>query len=283
MYKIAVLLTCYNRKDKTLSCLDALFDCSLPEGYQLTVYLVDDGSTDGTGPAVLSQFPTVHVATDNGSLFWAGGMRLAWRNAIAADPDFNYFLLLNDDTILLKDAFLNAITDLENLNNRKVILVGSTYGAETNKLTYGGRRLFKRNNPASAWIVPNESTPQKCDLGNANVMFVSRQVVDEIGILSDKYTHGIADYDYSMRASANGVSVFVASKFLGYCENEHGNNWLPVRTSLKDRINYLYNVKGLAYNEYVYYIKSHFPSYILQAKAKLWLKTFFPIIWDKLK
>lgn len=283
MYKIAVLLTCYNRRGKTLSCLKALFKCLLPEGYEISVFLIDDGSTDDTGQAVLDEFPMVNVSTDNGSLFWAGGMRLAWQKAIASNKDFNYYLLLNDDTILLEDAFLNISSDFKQINNPESILVGSTYSAETNMLTYGGRKLLKPNNPASDWIIPNELNPQKCDLGNANIMLVSSLAVEKIGILSDKYTHGIADYDYSRKAAANGVAIFVASKYLGFCENEHGNNWLPRNSSLNERIKYLYSVKGLAYKEYLFYISSHFPSYVLAAKVKLWLKTLFPIIWDKFK
>ena len=46
---IAVLITCYNRKDKTLLCLESLFkQQGLGIDFSLAVFLVDDGSTDGT-------------------------------------------------------------------------------------------------------------------------------------------------------------------------------------------------------------------------------------------
>ncbi|WP_333410708.1 hypothetical protein [Microcoleus sp. LAD1_D5] len=47
--RIAVLLTCFNRKQKTLACLEALFNQTLPADTSLTTYLVDDASTDGIG------------------------------------------------------------------------------------------------------------------------------------------------------------------------------------------------------------------------------------------
>ena len=47
MKTIATLITCHNRKDKTLACLDALFSNHLPDRVLLDVFLVDDGSTDG--------------------------------------------------------------------------------------------------------------------------------------------------------------------------------------------------------------------------------------------
>ncbi len=50
--KIAALLTCFNRKQKTLACLEALFNQELPADVDISTYLVDDASTDGTRDAV---------------------------------------------------------------------------------------------------------------------------------------------------------------------------------------------------------------------------------------
>ena len=51
--KIAVLMTCYNRREKTLACLDALQKTSVSSGdIQLSIYLTDDGCSDGTAEAV---------------------------------------------------------------------------------------------------------------------------------------------------------------------------------------------------------------------------------------
>jgi len=71
---IAVLMTCFNRKEKTVSCLDLLFRNQLPRGFKLKVYLVNDGCTDGTAEAVVDEFPNVTVIEGDGSLFWNGGM-----------------------------------------------------------------------------------------------------------------------------------------------------------------------------------------------------------------
>ena len=50
--KIAVLLTVFNRKEKTKRCLDSVQRTVQPylgKGIELEVFLTDDGSTDGTG------------------------------------------------------------------------------------------------------------------------------------------------------------------------------------------------------------------------------------------
>ena len=49
---IAVLITCHNRKLKTLKCLTALHNATLPKNHMMDIFLVDDGCSDGTALAV---------------------------------------------------------------------------------------------------------------------------------------------------------------------------------------------------------------------------------------
>lgn len=46
--RIAVLMTCHNRRETTLKCLSSLYDQALPSGVTFKTYLVDDGCADGT-------------------------------------------------------------------------------------------------------------------------------------------------------------------------------------------------------------------------------------------
>ncbi|NOZ83279.1 MAG: glycosyltransferase, partial [Epsilonproteobacteria bacterium] len=80
---ISILLTCHNRKNKTLRCLRSLKEQVNPnEEYSCFVYLVDDGSTDGTTPAICQKFPDVNIIQGTGCLYWYGGMQLAWEHAL---------------------------------------------------------------------------------------------------------------------------------------------------------------------------------------------------------
>ena len=56
MKTIAVLLTVFNRKEKTIQCLKRLYNILPLEGYLVDVYLTDDGRTDGTPEAAAEQF-----------------------------------------------------------------------------------------------------------------------------------------------------------------------------------------------------------------------------------
>jgi GT2 family glycosyltransferase len=114
-------------------------------------------------------------------------------------------------------------------------------------------------------------------------MLVHNEVVRKVGILSEVYTHGLADYDYTLQVNKAGFNVYVAPGYLGTCLNDHGNNWKSHNTSLKQRIQYLKSPKGLAYNEYMTFIRKHFPLSYPFAFCNVWMKTFFPFIWDTFK
>ena len=276
--KIAVLLTTFNRIQKTLTCLQSLREQELPQGVELEVFLTDDASADGTADAVKKQFPATHVFSGTGSLFWAGGMRATWSKAVLHNPD--YYLLLNDDTLLNKDAV--SLLLKSGSGALPSICIGSTCDDHSGQISYGG---WKVSSP-KRWKterIHSSTNYMECDFGNANILLVSKEVVTKIGILADHFTHSLADYDYTLRSKKAGFSVEVAPGFLGSCIDDHGNNWKSSNTTLKERIQYLKSPKGLAYKEYLRCIKDHCPLSYPSAFLKLWMKTFFPFIWDKLK
>ena len=81
MKQIAVLLTVFNRKEKTLLCLKNLYQQTLPNEYRIDIYLTNDGCTDGTPEAVKEQYPQVNIINAQGNLYWNRGMHLAWQTA----------------------------------------------------------------------------------------------------------------------------------------------------------------------------------------------------------
>lgn len=282
---IAVLLTCFNRKEKTLACLNSLFEADIPKGYEFDIYLVDDGSTDGTSEAVKEKYTDIEIINGSGNLFWAGGMRLAWKTALESES-YDAFLLLNDDVILFDD-FLNNLIKTEryalNKDKKKGIYSGATIDNRTNKVTYGGYKIKTNHLVVRNELLTPANLPQKCELTNANILWISKETVDAIGIFDERYTHGIADFDFSMHAVKKGIPVYLAPNFGGVCLHDHGKPWKAGSVPLKDRITYLKSPKGIAYKEYLYYIKKHFPLFLPYSFMMLWVKTFFPFIWDNYK
>ena len=273
---IAVLITVYNRKDKTLACLSDVYSLSRSEGDVIDVFLVDGGSSDGTPHAIAEAFPDVKVEVCDG-LYWAGGMRRAWNDALATGKHYSHFLLVNDDTRLYSGA-LSSLSHAES-SFPGGIYVGATKDPLTGACSYGGHRLLMPGHEKSSMCLPDGKL-HEVDLGNANIMLVSRGAYERLGVLCDAYTHGIADYDYTLSAVKAGIPVVLAADYCGECRDDHGNSWVAQNSSLRERIKYLYSPKGLAYKEYMFYVRKFFPKDALIIWVKLWLKTICPFLWD---
>lgn len=282
---VAVLLTCHNRKNKTLACLESLYRATIPSHILVDIYITDDGSTDNTSQSVIELFPEIKLIKGDGDLFWAGGMRLAWKTALNS-KSYDAFLLLNDDVELYPDFLIKLLeTDEYALANfgKKGIYTGATIDDSSNKVTYGGSLVKNYLFVVRLKMLSPIRQPQKCHITNANILWISKDVVNKIGVFDHHFTHGIADYDYSMQATRKKIPVLLASGVCGVCTDDHGNNWRSNKYSLKDRITYLRSPKGLAYREYLYYIGKHFPMFLPYSYVMLWLKTLFPFIWEKVK
>lgn len=280
--KIASLACSFNRKEKTSAFLKSLLSQALPEGYSLDIYLLDDNSTDGTRKHVQQHFPTVTLIEGTGSLYWAGGMRTVW-NAALKSGDYDFFLLLNDDVHLNGDSISRLLAAHTQSQFPENILLGTVYDDNKEKISYGGHKLKSKITGYAYTVVPDDKELLEAQIGNANVMMVDKAAVNKIGILSNEYIHGLADFDYTLTAVKNGVKVWVAPGYYGYCINDHGNRWLSGKTTLKKRIAYLYSPTGLAYKEYLHYVWKHFPLMLPTVFTKAWLKTLFPVVYDKFK
>jgi GT2 family glycosyltransferase len=244
--KIAVLITCHNRKEKTLQCLDRLFkQDGIDENFKIEVFLVDDGCTDGTSTEVNRKFPVVNVINGTGNLYWNRGMHLAWETA-ASNKDYDFYLWLNDDTFL----FENALVDLLTYKNNHTIISGNTKSEINQSFTYGG---YKNNLP----VIPN-GTYQLCDYSNGNVLLISKLVFKKIGNLDPVFQHALGDFDYTLRAKKHGIDIVVVPNWVGYCEY-HKN--LPKWVSEKNifvRFKFLYHpLSGCSPNEYFIYDIRH--------------------------
>jgi GT2 family glycosyltransferase len=277
MNHIATLITCYNRKDKTLICLDMLMLNSLPVGYSMDVYLVDDGCTDGTSQAIHSCYPQVNIIKGDGNLFWNRGMHKAWETAAKA-KDYDYYLWLNDDTFLFKNALevmLSAILSTENQS----IIVAASCSKVTGMLTYSG---FLSNGDR---IKPIDKLV-KAHTFHGNCVLIPKLVFQKVGNLDPLFHHSIGDMDYGLRATKFGIKSLVAPGFLASCE-EHDSLplWCIPSASLIERIKSLYSPLGN--NQPYYYFRFKFRHFgfliALKHLVSMHLRLFFPALWLKLK
>lgn len=205
-------MTCHNRREKTLRCLESLFDQkdSLP----FMVFLVDDGSTDGTSEAVTLRFPDIQIIASDGSAFWAGGMRKAWQQAQA--HAFSAYLWLNDDVVLDPDALTRL--QAENLRLQERSLVGGAMrDPKTSDITYSGSNRYDRHPFHFRRVHPEPNTTSPVDVLNGNLLLVPAEISERIGIMASYLVHHGGDYEYSLRAARHGFGVSLAPGSFGQC------------------------------------------------------------------
>jgi len=275
---IAVLLTCHNRKDKTLLCLDSFFKAEKPSGFSFDIFLVDDGSNDGTSCQVLKKYPSIKVIQGDGNLFWNKGMRLAWKTAIKKQ-EYNFYLWLNDDTNIDNDSLIQLFECYNEYKNRQVsesIVVGSCRNEiDIDEFSYG---LRKNGNI----IVPNDNL-QNGNMLNGNLVLISKAVYTKLGILSNCYTHAMGDYDYGLRALENGIELITTKKYIATCESNIGlPKWRDPKLGLLDRWIALHTPIGLNIKEYKIFRKRFWPKNYIMSILKVYLRCLAPSFYNKI-
>ena len=261
-------MTCFNRKEKTQACLEQLFEQKLPQGMELQVFVCDDLSTDGTGQMLQEKFPQVKVTKGNGKLYWGGGMRTAWKMAKSVGK-FDFFLWLNDDTVLYPNALSKLFDEYQSIG-KPAILAGACIQPGTKLFGYGGHN-------AQFSPIPPVGTPQQVTYTNGNVLLIPALIESEIGMISSAYTHYLGDYDYSLRAIETGFSCYTSSEYLAECTVNEIQYWGDPNLPFLKRWQLAHAVKGLALNEYIHFKSYHQGRWIgFKSRIEVYLKLLFP-------
>ncbi len=279
-YRIAVVMTVFNRREKTLQCLQRVAEqTALQDRFQYEVFLMDDGSKDGTSAAVAKEFPEVQLFHGDGSNYWNGGMNIVFGEALKGD--FDFYLWLNDDTFIYPDALDRLLDSWEERNAQghpDSIMVGSVQDPETGKFSYGGFERLSKYTLKLNRVAPTD-TLQECATMNGNCVLIPKAITEKIGNIEPFYTHRWGDPDYGLRAGMAGGTVWIIPGFVGTCEsNPLAEAWTANNLSIKERIKDFHSVKGYRKEDWFFYVKRHGgPLWVL-----LWLKPYVDILTSSL-
>jgi GT2 family glycosyltransferase len=253
--RVAVILTCFNRRETTLNCLRALSQ----QTKKADVYLTDDGSSDGTSDAVSKQYPEVKILQGNGNLFWVGGMRLAFESAMRGNYD--YYLWLNDDTILESDTLERLLTIHQQLKLQgrfDSIVVGSTKDPITGQASYGGAVKSSKWYSNKYNFVGASQSLQECDTMFGNCVLIPNSVASKVGNIDKAFIHSLGDLDYGLRAKNKGCSIWVAPGYVGTCsKNSIKNSWVDTKLSTLERLKKVTHIKAFPLKPWTVFCSRH--------------------------
>ncbi|MBI4867593.1 MAG: glycosyltransferase [Candidatus Wallbacteria bacterium] len=248
--RIVAVVACFNRREKTLACLESLQASSAAVAAlgvgAIDVIVVDDGSTDGTATAVAERFPDARVIVGDGSLWWGGAMA----RGLAAVPEAADFRLwLNDDVKLDADALARLVQTHDRWlaeNGSGAIVVGATRDPVTGTPSYGGALQGRVHPFRFAPVAPTEQ-PVRCDAMNGNIVLVPRDEARRLGGIDTVFVgvQGMADTDYALRARAEGIAVVLGPGTAGTCARDTPPPpWRDGHRLLADRIRDLWGPRG---------------------------------------
>jgi glycosyltransferase involved in cell wall biosynthesis len=261
--RLAVVMTCHNRRDRTLRCLGSL-DVQDVRDVQMRLYVTDDGSTDGTAAAISGTGIPARVIAGDGDLYWAAGMAMAERAAMDEDPDL--LLWLNDDVTLDPDALARLMTVHEQAP--EAIVVGNVRDQDTGLKTYGGRNR-RGGHPQRFLAAPSAAQIRPVSAFNGNVVLVPRGVRNVVGPIDGLFEHAYADDDYGIRASKLGVAMVCAAGTVGTCSP---NPPRPGPSGVRAAWRELQTPTSMPWRSQVRYLRRHggalWPAYLVWGYGK---------------
>lgn len=206
----------------TIECLDALKQCTYPN---LTLVVVDNGSTDGSIARIREAYPQILVLESKKNLGFAGGNNIGIRYALGHGA--NYIWLLNNDTQPAPDA-LSALVAKVGTDERIGAVASICYYADAPSTVqaWGGSRVNLWIGYSRLAMEPRHD--EWFDTLNGTSMLISRKAVESVGLLDENFFLYSEDTEYCMRLRKMGCRTAIAadSKVLHKVNASTGGNKL---------------------------------------------------------
>lgn len=196
-----------------LHLLDDCLRSLLTNGYDpLEVWVVDNGSADGSVAHLRAHYPDITLIESPTNLRWAGGNNLALRRLLAGDLAGRYVLLLNNDTFVPEGSLVRLVQALAaeprawaatpricfSFDPARVWYDGGVAGRRTGWIRHAGlRRLAGRLS----------FQPRFVEWGTGCALLLAERALRAAGELDESFWFYGEDSDYSFRVRAAGGRI----------------------------------------------------------------------------
>ena len=216
---LAVIIVSWNVRDLLMACLRSLQADLERADLTADIWVVDNGSTDGTPEAVARDFPAVRLIARRDNPGFAAANNQALRAALDASPP-RYFWLLNPDTEVLPGATAALIAAME--THPRVGVAGARLLYPDGTLQHSAfrfpglvqlafdlfpfpPRLYEtRLNGRYPRRLYDGDVPFFVDHPLGAAMMVRRETVEQVGLLDEEYRIYCEEIDWCRRMRRAG-------------------------------------------------------------------------------
>lgn len=196
---VGIIVLCWNHKDYTDRCLEAVFRQTYQEKF---VLVVDNGSTDGTGALVKKKYPGCRVIENGKNLGYAEGNNVGIREALRLGAD--YVLILNNDLTLGADGLEKLVGETE--KSPKIGIAGPALPRPEGPVNGSFRKKFYFKRAHSAFLKDYPSIHQTSPMSwiPGCCMLIRRSLLEKVGLLDSAFFAYHEDREFCFRARQAG-------------------------------------------------------------------------------
>jgi GT2 family glycosyltransferase len=206
------------------------------------IFIIDDGSTDGTSEAIRSEFPAIEIISGDGSLHYAAGTNRGIQAALEWNPDF--IVIMNDDAVF-HEQFLQRLVHTARQNPRSIVGALLLLWNEPHKVFQVG---LKWKTLRGGWQIPEDLTafsvqrePFEVECIVGNCVLLPTAAVRECGLMDEKhFPHGWGDAQYTTKMRKMGWNLLVDPRARVWCEPNTYPRPLH-RSSIRESLETLFN------------------------------------------
>jgi GT2 family glycosyltransferase len=254
---LCILVTTYNRRSVTKRFLSNLVFELSESSVDADIFIVDDGSTDGTPEMISRDYPVVNLIHGNGDLYWASSVNLAIEAIGERLKNYWGILHLNDD-ILLNRGSLDALLSID---RKKKAIVGGAVLTQRGEIESSGSVLGKICKPRMRKLIPDGEV-QVCDVLPGQILLIPTEIFFALGGFDKSLKYSFIDLEFTLRASRSGFKVLLAPHPLATTEAKHDyfKETSSKRGTLRELVNeILLHPKGPHFRDSVCYLKKVSP------------------------
>jgi GT2 family glycosyltransferase len=250
MKKLAILLPVHNGLNYTINCLrllESMLTQQSSSHLDISIIVIDDGSTDGTAEWTGKNMPAVIVVKGNGNLWWSGAVNAGARYAMET-LSAEYVLLWNNDIIPSDDYFIR-LEEIISHEQEDRIIGSKIYQAKEKNIIWSFGGYFNPCTGNKLMIgfgkTDNNEFGQvlKVDWLTGMGTIVPTRIIKEIGYwdnINFPQYHGDSDFTY--RATIHGFQVIAHPSLRIW--NDTSNTGIQHNDSVKGLFRMLTDIKS---------------------------------------